>query len=110
MPVAVLRLLFNRRSGTVTLISATAAGLNPENRPCRPRAAAMCQGSVASAATAIVADAENSARRNIVRRPYRSESTPQTGPATNRPMPCATAATPIHHSAFASLVAPSSFM
>jgi hypothetical protein len=84
--------------------------MNPENRPWQVRASAMCQGWVAATMISVVTVAKNRARMYMSFRPCRSDSTPQTGPATSRAIPCPAIAMLTQNRAFASLVAPSSRM
>ena len=99
-----LRLSFD--SGTLTLTSAIAAGLKPENSPASPREIDSIQGACANAAVAPTALERKRARRNIALRPTRSESTPQIGPLIRRAIPCVVVAQAIQNRASASLDAP----
>ena len=53
-PVTMLRLEFSFESGTLTLVSATEAGMKPENTPWKPKAIGICHGSVMKAAIRVV--------------------------------------------------------
>jgi len=75
--------------------------VNPEKIPWSANAAATCQGSFAAPTRAIVAEAKSSVRTNIGFRPMRSETAPQVGPLTMRPIPSARFAIAVQKSAFA---------
>ena len=97
-------------SGTLTLVSATAAGTNPESRPCSASAMPTCHGALMMLSTTAVSAAKYTARTNIFLRPSRSDSSPQSGPPIKRPTPCALKPTATQNKAAASSLAPTCSM
>src|SRR3954454_9860755 len=106
-PASIDKLRLSFDSGTLTLTSAIAAGLKPENSPASPSEIISIHGACANAAVAPTALERNSARRNIALRPTRSEIMPHTGPLIRRAMPCVVVAAANQNRASASLEAPS---
>lgn len=96
-------------SGTLTLVSAMAAGMKPENRPWNKNASAMCHGACANTRMSVVMLAKNRARTNMILRPKRSATMPHAGPLTTRARPSVVLPMATQKTASASLLAPRSW-